>query len=119
MEIAKIAQLAAKVLYLEDEPLDVSKSLFQTYHMSRLDYVDFASELQLASGKQFDPDQLWPINGMLNQPALYQAGGWTEAGRAALARLFDGHAEIPAGAAPATLQGMFTVEYVAHRLRAL
>lgn len=119
-QTAQIAQIAAKVLYMdEDDPIDVSKSLFKEYCMSRLDFVDFACELQAAANKQFDSDQLWPIDVMMNQAELYRCGAWTEAGHAELARIFDGHAAVPHAGDTEQLERLFSVAYVAHRLRTL
>ena len=120
MEMPQIAHIAAKVLYLnEDEAIDVSQSLFDAYRMSWLDFVDFACELQAAANKTFDPEQLWPINTMRNQARFYQDGAWTAAGHSELARIFDGHATLPPDGAPQELNHLFSVAFVAHRLRAL
>ena len=120
MNISDIAQIAANILYLdEDEQIVASGSLFQDYNMSWLDFVDFACELQAAANLEFTPDQLWPINAMMGQAAFYRGGAWTDAGHAELARLFDGYAApVPSGSAQ-ELQNLFSVAWVAHRLRVL
>jgi acyl carrier protein len=121
MNNTQIAQIAANVLYINNvDEIDASKSLFREYCMSRLDFVDFACELRAAADKQFELDQLWPVNAMINQPRFHQDGAWTDAGRAELAQLFNGYAAVPsASASEHELEGLFTVAYVAHRLRAL
>jgi hypothetical protein len=120
MNNKQIAKIVAKVLYLDEkDQIDVSKSLFHVYAMSWLDFIDFACELQAAANKEFHPDQLWPINAMMRQAELYCCGAWTAAGGAALGRIFDGHAAVPAADAAEELRSMFSVAYVAHRLRTL
>jgi len=120
MNANQISQIAASILYLDDaSSIDTSKSLFKEYGMSSLDFVDFTYELKAAANKEFDPDQLWPINAMMTNPEFYSAGKWTDAGRAELVRVFDGHAPVPASGATEELYALFSVGYVEHRLRAL
>lgn len=120
MNTNQIAQIAASVLYLDDvNKIETGKSLFKEYGMSSLDFVDFAYELKAAANKEFDPDQLWPINAMLNNPEYHAAGAWTDAGRAELARIFEGHTAVPGVAGTEELYGLFSVDYVEHRLRTL
>ena len=120
MNANQISQIAASVLYLDDvNAIDTGKSLFKEYGMSSLDFVDFTYELKAAANKEFDPDQLWPINAMMNNPAFYAGGAWTDDGRAELVRLFDGHASVPASAGTEELYALFSVGYVEHRLRVL
>ncbi len=120
MNISQISQIAASVLYLDDAAaIATNKSLFQEYGMSSLDFVDFAYELKAAANKEFDPDQLWPINAMMNSPAFYTAGSWTDEGRAELVRIFEGHTAVPDAAGSEALYRLFSVDYVEHRLRTL
>lgn len=120
MNANQISQIAASVLYLDDaNAIDTGKSLFKEYGMSSLDFVDFAYELKAAANKEFDPDQLWPINAMMNNPAFHVRSSWTDAGRAELVRLFDGYTTVPASGGTEELYALFSVSYVEHRLRAL
>lgn len=120
MNAKQISQIAASVLYLDDaNAINTSKSLFGEYGMSSLDFIDFAYELKAAANKEFDPDQLWPINAMMNNPEFYTTGSWTHAGHAELKRVFDGHTALPASSGPEELYVLFSVDYVEHRLRAL
>jgi acyl carrier protein len=120
MNANQISQIAASILYLDDvDAIDTGKSLFKEYGMSSLDFVDFAYELKAAANKEFDPDQLWPINVMMNNPEFYAGGSWTDAGRAELVRVFDGHTAVPASGGTEELYALFSVGYVEHRLRAL
>ena len=120
MNINQISQIAASVLYLDDAAkIETGKSLFQEYGMSSLDFVDFAYELKAAANKEFDPDQLWPINAMINNPAFHAGGSWTDAGRAELVRIFEGHSAVPGTASTEELYRLFSVDYVEHRLRTL
>jgi len=120
MNSNQIAQIAASVLYLDDaNAIQTNKSLFKEYGMSSLDFVDFAYELKAAANKEFDPDQLWPINAMMNNPEFHAGGAWTDAGRAELARIFEGHTAVPGTPGTEELYGLFSVDYVEHRLRTL
>jgi acyl carrier protein len=120
MNTQEISQIAASVLYLDDAgKIETAKSLFKEYGMSSLDFVDFAYELKAAANKEFDPDQLWPINAMMNNPAFHAGGSWTDAGRAELARIFEGHTVAPSSGGTEELYGLFSVDYVEHRLRTL
>ncbi len=120
MEATQIASIAANVLYLAGpEAIDRSKSLFTDYGMSSLDFVDLAFEVRAASSKQFQPEALWPVNSMMTNPDLFAGGTWTEAGSRELAKLFDGHAELPGDLSPSSLHALFSVAYIEHRLRAL
>ncbi len=120
MQAPQIASIAANVLYLEGpEAIDPKKSLFSHYGMSSLDFVDLAFEVRAASGKQFEPEALWPINSMMTNPELFAGGQWTQAGHLALQKLFEGHTEVPAAASAADLNALFSVDYIEHRLRTL
>jgi acyl carrier protein len=120
MESNQLAEIAANVLYLNSPgDIDVQKSLFSDYGMSSLDFVDFAFEVRTASNKQFHPDALWPVNALMTNGDYCSGGVWTDAGRAELAKIFDGHAEFPESPTVANLYALFSLSYVAHRLRAL
>jgi acyl carrier protein len=114
-----IATIAAKILYLEGaDPVDPDKSLFKDYGMTSLDFVDFAFELRAASHKGFQPEELWPVNGMMNNPEYFSAGTWTDAGRAKLSQLFE-ERPLPDALTADNLYQLFSVTYVENRLRAL
>ncbi|ATC96431.1 hypothetical protein [Pseudoalteromonas tunicata] len=118
MNTQSIATIAANVMYIDDiSEIEFSRSLFNDYSMSSLDFVDFAFELKSESAKDFTPDQLWPINSMMDNPEFYQAGQWTEAGKAQLTTIFEGFHPITDDQLSAeALHNLFSVDYVQHRL---
>ncbi|MBQ4849989.1 acyl carrier protein [Pseudoalteromonas sp. MMG012] len=121
MNQSEIATIAANILYLDDvSEIEFDRSLFGDYSMSSLDYVDFAFELKGESGKEFDPDELWPINTMMDNPEFYQNGQWTDAGRAALTKVFTGFTELPQeDLTPESLYNLFSVDFIQHRISTL
>ncbi len=121
MKTQEIALIAANVMYIDDvNEIDVSRSLFNDYSMSSLDFVDFAFELKSTSGKDFSPDQLWPVNTMMSNPEFYSAGKWTDAGKAELVRVFAGFTELQDSQLNSeALHNLFSVNYIQHRLAAM
>ncbi|MBR8845630.1 MULTISPECIES: phosphopantetheine-binding protein [Pseudoalteromonas] len=121
MNQTEIATIAANILYLDDvSEIEFDRSLFGDYSMSSLDYVDFAFELKGESGKEFDPDELWPINTMMDNPEYYQGGQWTEQGREELNKVFAGFTEVEGGnPSPESLYNLFSVNFIQHRINAL
>lgn len=121
MNQVEIATIAANILYIDDvNEIESGRSLFGDYAMSSLDFVDFAFELKGESGKDFDPDQLWPINTMMDNPEYYEAGRWTEAGRAALKAVFNGFNDLTdENPSPESLYNLFSVDFIQHRIEAL
>jgi acyl carrier protein len=118
MNTQDIAATAANVMYIDDvSEIDVSRSLFNDYSMSSLDFVDFAFELKSESGKEFSPDQLWPINTMMDNPDFYAEGEWSPAGKEELIRIFDGFSKVEEQALTSEyLHNLFSVQFVEHRL---
>lgn len=118
MKASEIAAIAANVMYIDDaNEIDVSRSLFNDYAMSSLDFVDFAFELKSSSGKDFSPDQLWPVNGMMSNPEFYKNGKWTDDGKAELLRLFAGFTDLDDhNLSVEKLHNLFSVRFIEHRL---
>ena len=118
MNTQEITTIAANVMYIDDiSEIEASRSLFNDYSMSSLDFVDFAFELKSESGKDFSPDQLWPINSMMDNPEYYSDGCWTEEGKAELGRVFKEHCELTQDSLSSeALHNLFSVQFVEHRL---
>lgn len=117
MNTQDIAQYAAIVLYLDGEnAIDPDKSLFTDYGMTSLDFIDFAFELKGASNKEFTPDDLWPVNGMMSNPDFFSKNSWTPLGVNQLQSLFENYRDIPDTPTIADLYPLFTVRFVEHRL---
>jgi acyl carrier protein len=116
MDKSKIAELVANILYIDDpKTIDTAKSLFRDYGMSSIDYIDFSFELQAHCGSNFSPDELWPVNSMLTDPAFFVDGKWTVAGEAYLRDLFQGF-PLPASLDTRSLYTLFSIDFVASRL---
>lgn len=120
MNTQQIAEIVSGVMYLDDAAsIEANKSLFTDYGMSSLDFVDFAFELRSAAGKDFTPDDLWPINALLADRTCFAAGAWTETGKARLADIFG--RDMTTGGEPttATLYPLFSIEFIEHRLHTI
>lgn len=121
MNHTEIATIAANILYLDDvNEIECDRSLFGDYSMSSLDYVDFAFELKGESGKEFDPDELWPINTMMDNPDFYENGQWTDSGREALKKVFNGFTDLSEeNPSPESLYNLFSIDFIQHRIGTL
>ncbi len=114
----EIARVAAGVMYFDDvSEIDFKRSLFNDYSMSSLDFVDFAFELKDNSGKEFSPDELWPINLMMKNPDFYTNGEWTDIGKEALSKIFSDFTPFDgANLSAERLHEFFSVNFIQHRL---
>ncbi|MET0266473.1 MAG: hypothetical protein ABW202_12710 [Duganella sp.] len=120
MNNTNIAGIAARVLYLEGaNAIDTTRSLFSAYGMSLLDFVEFACELQAASAFPIAAEALWPVAAMRQQQQFHDGEQWTGLGYAVLLRLFDGDVRVQSCSSEEDLQNLFTVDFVARRLRLL
>ena len=120
MNTTEIAEIVSGVMYFDDPAaLDATRSLFTDYGMSSLDFVDFAFELRSAAGKDFTPDDLWPINALLADRTCFTAGSWTETGKTRLADVFGRDMTTDGEPTTATLYPLFSIEFVERRLHAI
>jgi acyl carrier protein len=119
MKANDVAQVAAKVLYVESNVIDLDKSLFADYGMSSMDFVDFAFELKTVSKKDFTPDDLWPINSMVTNPKYFSQNKWTEEGIGELQTILSGDKALQGETSVQDLYKLFTANFVERRLNAL
>lgn len=118
MDAADVASLVAEILYLEDAGLiDHGKSIFLEYKMSSLEFIDFAFELKTRSGKDIQPEELWPVNEMMTDPAFFVDGQWTTEGVNKLRQVFRCE-DMPEQPNRNFLLSLFSIEYVMRRLGA-
>ena len=85
--------------------------------MSSLEFIDFAFELKARSGKDIQPEELWPVNEMMTDPAFFVDGQWTTEGVNRL-RLDFCCEDMPEQPDRHFLLSLFSIEYVMRRLGA-
>jgi acyl carrier protein len=116
MDARRVAEIVAKIMYLDNpEDLNHEKSLFKKYGMSSIDFLDFAFELREQSGKDFEPQDLWPVNAMLGDPMLYAGTTWTLLGQQRLQNVLQLQS-LPRDVQLTELYEYFSIQFVARRL---
>src|SRR5437660_267685 len=119
METKEITRIAGNILWIDPDGIDTSQSLFDTYNMDSLQFIDFSYELKAATGKNVVPESLWPVSVLLEDPECYARGAWTGTGKARLRDLFGYLDELPECLDRKELRNLFSVDFVAHRLSVL
>lgn len=120
MNLNDLKEILAKVLYLDEvDGIDPDGSLFNEYEMNSIDLIDFVYEIKSKGSLELPDGALWPINGFMNDTALYNADQleWTDAG---LQKLNDVlHPQTPIDDRSIKINQLyayFTLNYVLKRL---
>lgn len=81
MEKNNIKEIIANILYIDDiNNIIDDGSLFTKYELNSIDYIDLCFELSQMGNIAFNPEDLWPVNKFMTDPALYSEDAWTHEG---------------------------------------
>jgi acyl carrier protein len=115
----KIKEVVASILYLESpNEVDDNLSLFTQLGLTSIDYIDLCYELCQLTKADINLDNLWPINKIILDEALYKNSEWTDKGWDEVCSLLELNS-TERKKSITELYDYFTVNYIEKRIGVL